>query len=163
MAFELEKIQKEYVQKIDQLLLTTFDIETDKRRTRIMEKFNISRTPVNRTDEEQELVDLAEGLTKLVLKKQVPRRLQINAPIKGILEKLRLKGYVHPLKDKASGNPGLQLFTDIEIVKKYNSVIYGILNFYSGVGNISKIKGICMLLRQSCALTLANKHKKNRN
>jgi predicted AAA+ superfamily ATPase len=163
MAFELEQIQKEYTHKIDQLLLTTFDTETDKRRTKIMEKFNISKISANRTFEEQELVNLAEGLTSLVLQKQVPRRLQIKHKIKKIINKLRLRGYLHPLKDKASGNPGLQLFTNNEIVKKYNSIISGILNFYSGVGNISKIKGICMLLRQSCALTLANKHKKSRN
>jgi hypothetical protein len=76
---------------------------------------------------------------------------------------LRLKNYIHPLKNKASGNIGLQAVADVEIVVKYNAVIYGLLKFYSGVGNIPKIKGIGMLLRQSCVLTLANKHGKSRS
>jgi Type II intron maturase len=35
------------------------------------------------------------------------------------------------------------------------------LNWYSGVNNFCKVKGLAQLLHKSCILTLANKHKKS--
>jgi hypothetical protein len=70
---------------------------------------------------------------------------------------------LHPIKNKATSNFHLGFHTDSEIVAHYNSVILGILNWYSGAGNFVKIKGLAQLLRKSCVLTLAKKHKKSMN
>jgi hypothetical protein len=48
-------------------------------------------------------------------------------------------------------------------VLHFNTVIQGLLNWFSGAGNFSKIKGLAQLLRKSCVLTLANKHNKSMN
>jgi hypothetical protein len=87
--------------------------------------------------------------------------IRMTAQIKDIFEKLRCLGYVHPYKDRAISNVKLQIFRDDEIVLKYNSIIRGLLTWYSGAYNFIKVKGIALLLRISCVLTLANKHKKN--
>jgi hypothetical protein len=52
-------------------------------------------------------------------------------------------------------------FTDSEIVLHFNSVILIILDWFSGANNFVKLKGLALLLRVSCVLTLANKHKKS--
>jgi hypothetical protein len=85
----------------------------------------------------------------------------VNAPIGEVFAKLRLKGYIHPIKDRAVGNVYLNLYSDAEIVKHYNAVIHSLLQWFSGAGNLSKVKGLAQLLLKSCAPTLANKHKKN--
>lgn len=40
-------------------------------------------------------------------------------------------------------------------------LISGMLNWYSGVDNFHKVKNLVQLLRKSCILTLATKHKKS--
>lgn len=61
------------------------------------------------------------------------------------------------------GNSGLGFHTDAEIVLHFNMVIQGLLNWFSGTDNFSEVKGLAQLLRKSCVLTLANKHKKSMN
>ena len=43
------------------------------------------------------------------------------------------------------------------IVKKFNSLINGILNYYSFVSKRSDLWKVCDVLRKSCALRLADK------
>jgi hypothetical protein len=112
------------------------------------------------SEEDKELILLSKDLALEQLNKEVPRRIAVNATIKETAEKLRMAGYMHPLKHKASANAKLKNYTDTEIVRLYNSVIAGILGWYSGAGNFSKVKGLAMLMRKSCVLTLCQKHKK---
>jgi hypothetical protein len=46
-----------------------------------------------------------------------------------------------------------------DILKYYNAVVRGILNYYSFVDNISRLSSIVEYLRYSCRLTLAKKYK----
>lgn len=77
-----------------------------------------------------------------------------------LCRKLRL---TEPFKDKAMGNSQLTFYTDYEIVSHFNRVIQSLLNWFSGAGNFVKVKGLAHLLRSSCVLTLANKHKKSKS
>lgn len=46
-----------------------------------------------------------------------------------------------------------------DIVKYYNAVVRGIMNYYSFVDNIARLSAIVEYLRFSCRLTLAKKYK----
>ena len=163
-ADKLKKLQQEYLDKADKLVKESLNSEIEKRRKKVAEKFNINvDSPLLQTQEEKDLLVLAKELTILSAAKSVPRRISIYAPIKDSFAKFRFKGYIHPLKDKAMGNSGLGFHTDAEIVLHFNMVIQGLLNWFSGADNFSKVKGLAQLLRKSCVLTLANKHKKSMN
>jgi group II intron reverse transcriptase/maturase len=99
-------------------------------------------------------------------------RMRILVPMKDLIQKL-----ITPLafgssgkgnkfvKNNAKGLPiptarrDLTNLSHLEILNFYNHRIQGILNFYSFAGNYSKLSGILYLLKFSCALTLALKHK----
>jgi len=110
-----------------------------------------------------EKLPLAKKLTIIDSNKFAFKQIYLNAPIGVIFTKLRVKGYIHPIKNKAIGNKNLGLYTDAEIVNHFNCIIYDLLNWFCGADNFSKIKGLGRLLRKSCILTLANKHNKNRS
>lgn len=163
-AYKIKKLQQEYLDKADMLIKESLNSEIEKKRKKVIEKFNINvNSPMLLTQEEKDLLVLAKELTILSSEKTVPRRISIHAPIKETFAKFRFKGYIHPLKDKAMGNSGLGSHTDSEIVSHFNMVIQGLLNWFSGADNFAKVKGLAQLLRKSCTLTLANKHKKNMN
>lgn len=85
--------------------------------------------------------------------------IKVNADIKTIVHKLRLKGFFHPLKDRPKSNSYLVSFSEKEIIKYYNSVMLGLLNWFSGADNFHAVKGVVQALRKSCVLTLSLKHR----
>jgi hypothetical protein len=95
--------------------------------------------------------------------KILQKKIIFKAPINNILANLCLKGYVHTKKKKAIANLSLILNTDFAIILRYNLIIFNLLNWFSGSNNLTKVKNIAQLLRKSCVLTLATKHKKNVN
>lgn len=157
---KIETLQLEYLNKADDLIKESFNEAVEEKRNKVIKKFKINMNePLNKND--SDLLELAESLALESAVKSSPRRVAVNAPIREVFAKLRLKGYVHPIKDRAVGNVHLILYSDAEIVKHYNSVSYSLLQWFSGAGNLSKVKGLAQLLLKSCALTLSNKHKKN--
>jgi len=163
-ADKVKQLQEDYLIKANEIIKESLNSEVEKRRNKIISKFKINKTPGSLlSKEEKDLLGLAKGLTILASDKSSLRRISINAPVGEVFAKLRISGYVHPTKDKAIGNSHLGFHTDSEIVSHFNSVIRGLLNWHSGAGNFAKIKGLAHLLRASCVLTLANKHKKSKN
>lgn len=163
-ADKIKEIQLLYLNDLNRIIDESLNPAIEKRRQSVIKKFNINiKAPSGLNSEEKDLLYLAKELTILGADKSSPRRITIQAPIKDTFAKFRLKGYVHPIKDKAIGNSKLQFHTDSEIVLHFNSVIRGLLSWFSGADNFSKVKGLAQLLRKSCVLTLANKHKKNQN
>ena len=157
---KIEAVQTEYLHKADDIIKESFNEIVENKRNRVIKKFKINtENPLSKSDDD--LIKLAELLALESSIKSSPRRVSVNAPVGAVFAKLRLKGYIHPIKDRAVGNVHLKLYSDAEIVRHYNSVIYALLQWFSGAGNLSKIKGLAQLLLKSCALTLANKHKKN--
>lgn len=96
------------------------------------------------------------------LKVRVTPRLSLHAPIDRLIEKALDRGF---LARNASGKiDGTALrrminYDHADIVKYYNQVIRGILNYYSFADNKKSLGSIVHLLKHSCALTLALKHK----
>jgi len=156
-ATKLLTLRDEYLKKTLELVSETEEELVIKYSQKAMK---ISGFVSAQSEEDKELILLRKDLTLEQLNKEVFHRIVVNARIKETVEKLRMVGYMHPLKHKASGNAKLKNYTDTEVVKLYNSVITGILGWYSGAGNFSKIKGLAMLMRKSCVLTLCQKHKK---
>jgi hypothetical protein len=161
-ADKLTNIQLKYLKEADSIAQESLVPAIEKRRKSVIKKFN-NKSPSTLSKEEKDLLSLAKDLTIIGSEKSVTRKISINAPVSDTFAKLRVKGYIHPLKDKAIGNSGLGFHTDREIVYHFNYVIRGLLNWFSGAGNFSKIKGLAQLLRNSCVLTLANKHNKNQS
>ena len=87
----------------------------------------------------------------------------IKAPLIKLFKELKLAGYIHKLKNKSISNSKLKCYTDVKIITIYNSIIINLLNKFRGVSNFSKIKGLAQIIRKSCILTLASKHKKSQS
>jgi len=95
-----------------------------------------------------------------VATQRVPR-ISVRAPIKDLFLKLRAKGFIHPTKSCAQGNGILTHLSDRELLVLYGSMMRGYLQWYSLADNLGRVKSIIELIRQSCAYTLARKHKKS--
>jgi retron-type reverse transcriptase len=163
-ADKLKHLQEDYLIKAEEIINESLNLEVEKRRNKIISKSKINMNPkAELSQEEKDLLELAKRLTTVGSQKSSPIRISVNAPIGEVFAKLRLSGYIHPIKDRSIGNSHLGFYTDSEIVSHFNSVIRGLLNWYSGAGNFAKVKGLAHLLRSSCVLTLANKHKKSKN
>lgn len=94
---------------------------------------------------------------------RVTPRVSLHAPISKILKRLIERRY---LKYNANGSmvlptarKSLVNLDHADILMVYNSVTYGILNYFSFADNRSSLKSIVRLIQRSCALTLALKYK----
>ena len=94
---------------------------------------------------------------------RITPRLSLHAPIEKILDKLTARGFI-----KYNANGSIRLATarkslvnldHADILGYYNSVINGILNYYTFADNRSSLGSIYRILKDSCALTLALKYK----
>lgn len=163
-ADKVKQLQKDYLIKAEKIIHESLNLEVEKRRNKIISKFKININPKAKLgQEEKDFLELAKELTTISSQKSSPMKISVNAPIGEVFARLRLSGYIHPIKDRSMGNSHLGFYTDSEIVSHFNSVIRSLLNWYSGAGNFAKVKGLAHLLRSSCVLTLANKHKKSKN
>ena len=99
---------------------------------------------------------------KKKLRRRFSRRLYVAAPLKKLVEKLIKNGFAkrnHLSKVLAKGRGDLINHSHYQIIKFFSARIYGILNFYSFASNFAQLRRIIWILEQSCALTLAKKHK----
>lgn len=106
-----------------------------------------------------------DKLIKLVngRKRRVISRLRFRAPILELLELLVKRGYLKWRQRSNYIRPrGLVSIVNLshkDILLQYQSVINGILTYYSCADNRSSLNGIISRLKISCALTLARKFK----
>jgi retron-type reverse transcriptase len=165
---KLKGLLAEYIEKCEALNAEAKDEITEKRKSKLLithtnrqnkkasRRLHQGLTP----EEEAAIKDIAPDIAELDLKKNAVRTISVGADLKMLIEKLRLSGYVHPARDTATSCESLLLNTDVEIIKHYNAVMYGILNWFSGADNFNEVKGIVeSILRFSCQLTLKRKFK----
>lgn len=121
--------------------------------------FLISRYK-NKTNYIQTLVDNTEIIIAKHLIKKSPILL---IPIKKILERLTKKGYIQKLKNlnkyKSKGVGFFTVISDQKIVEKFSNIIKSYCNYYSCANQRSKLWTLIYLLKKSCYLTIAWKHK----
>jgi len=125
---ELKDIQSEYLNKTEQVTSKGIFEIGKKRRDKVAQLYNIPDDVNMRAAKDKDLLELADGITAELANKEGHRKISVNAQVKETIDRLRIAGYVHPIKSKASGNTKLQFLRDDEIVHKYNSVIRGLLN-----------------------------------
>jgi len=95
-------------------------------------------------------------------KSRAPSVVKLKAPLERLMKKALEKGFLRD--DKGLGPRPTSLgwiiqLDHADIIKYYNSVMTGIVNFYSFAENKYKLDGLITALRKSCALTLAKKYK----
>jgi len=101
-------------------------------------------------------------LTKAGRKSRVTGRMSLHAPITKLLSRLHEKGFIKwtPQGKAVPTSVGwLQNMDHADILRYYNAVARGILNYYSFSDNRSSLGGIIRLLHMSCARTFAIKYK----
>lgn len=84
-------------------------------------------------------------------------------PTKYCFEKFRKLGFMHPVKNRAVGNPNYLSFEDSYIIKSFGYLSYSILTWFRCSNNFTKAKILVEFIRQSCFLTLCRKHNKNKS
>lgn len=86
-------------------------------------------------------------------------RIIMNAPIKRVVERLRLKGFMN--KKYQPTRCGRYINMDLwNIVESYKSIEQGILNYYSMANNYARLAArVHYSLKYSCALTISSKMK----
>ena len=100
---------------------------------------------------------------KTSIKQRITPRVGLHAPITKILEKLLENGFCRKSKNGIYSPTAVKRIVNLDhadILSYYNSVIRGILNYYSFVDNYTRLGALVKLhLLRSCALTLALKYK----
>lgn len=111
----------------------------------------------------EKTIQLANVLIEAKLASPVSPTISIYAPIVDVINKLRVKGFFHPTKNRFSSNRFLANLEDHEIVRCYSQLIHILLNYYSLVDNFSNVKAVISQLKHGCVYTIAYKHKKTRS
>lgn len=96
------------------------------------------------------------------LKSVALNKAQMRAPITRILERAKDKNLLVQKDSGAFRATSLRRVSSLEdwrIVNYFSSIIRGILNYYSFINSRSDLWAVVSLIRKSCALTLADKHK----
>jgi hypothetical protein len=99
--------------------------------------------------------------------RQVSNRIKFSVPTKRLLKKYMNKGFLQIAKKGKNVkyvarrvDKWIYLPEDFEVVKRFNSVMRGIANYYCGTEYPSALSELWILLKRSLALTLAHRHKK---
>lgn len=98
------------------------------------------------------------------LQAQAINTVHFRAPIDKMLKKLVDKGLAKYRKDKTVRGTAYikySMFEDEQIVTRFSAIIRGINNYYSCINRRSDLWKVFAVLRKTCALTIAHKHKIN--
>jgi nicotine oxidoreductase len=97
------------------------------------------------------------------LKSRITPLMNLHVPIRKLMERLVLRGYAKWLPGKTSAvGTCLTSIMNLEhrsILYIYNSVLRGIVNYYSFADNRSSLFSIVWIIKRSCHLTFAKKYK----
>jgi hypothetical protein len=96
------------------------------------------------------------------IKQRVSSRLILLAPVKELVEELVTNKFVRRnkfAKIYPCRKTNLIPMDHATIIQYYNSLVRGILNYYTFALNRYSLHGVIQLLQESCAITLASKYK----
>lgn len=89
-------------------------------------------------------------------------KLLLLVPFEFLIKKLSLLGFIHPFKKRAVGNNKYMFLDDKSIIVTFGYFANVLLFWYRCCDDITKIKIVIDILKQSCFLTLCRKHNKNK-
>ena len=112
---------------------------------------------------EKKVIMRKESRTQSRKKVRVQARITQNRPILKLVKKLVERKFFKHLPTgqgvKPHGLTRMMNFDHADILKYYNAVVRGIMNYYSFADNIAKLSSIVEYQRHSCRLTQAKKYK----
>ena len=111
---------------------------------------------------ELELTDNSVDKTVTALRAQAVNTVHFRAPIDKMLARLVERGLAKSREGgtiRGTAYLKISLLEDADIIRRYNAIIRSILNYYSCINHRSDLWKVLAILRKSCALTLAHKHK----
>lgn len=111
-----------------------------------------------RLDSMVRTVKLKTASNKTYYKRTTGNFVKLDAPLGRIISRLCAKGFCDS-KGKPLSKGSWTVQEDFKIVQSYNSILNGLMNYYSGADNGRKLIRIQYILQHSCACTLAQKHK----
>ncbi|AKO77651.1 hypothetical protein EN12_23750 [Vibrio cholerae] len=85
--------------------------------------------------------------------------IHLKAPMSEIIRKLAEKGFCRMADKRPTAKREWLVYKEWEIVERYNSVLRGILNYYSFAYNRSELQSVHYILKFSLAHTLANRRR----
>lgn len=109
---------------------------------------------------EETVVEGAKALADVSWEQKRVTAIRITCPISQVRRKLGMEGFMHPLTLAPTSNRKLLLLEDWEIIQNHGWLMSGLLEYYRPADNFSTVKSLVELIRRSCSLTLARKHKK---
>ena len=111
----------------------------------------------------EDTIQLADALTDAKSRSDTPRLISVYAPIHEIVDKLRVKGFFHPIKNRYCSNKFIAFLENHEIVRCYSQIIESLLNYYAPSDNFSRIRAMASQLKLGCVYTIARKHNKGKH
>jgi len=164
MAVELNDVTENFLKTLKKIEVNVKNNWLANRRKSVVEKYknkfvskNLVWTGISRKDSKN-IIGL---LSRQVFSVKKISKIFLIFPLKDFYNKLRVLGYIHAKKNRSIGKISLINVTDYEIIKYFNKLICGYLNWFRCVDNIYDIKKIWYILIKSCLYTLARKHKKD--
>ena len=110
-------------------------------------------------------VQVHSGAIRKAYKSRISARTRLYMPVDKVLKKLHSKGFLkrrlgkNGLEYNGTRRKDLVNLDHADILRYYNACYRGLANYYSFAINRGRLGSIGWLLKQSCALTLANKMK----
>jgi len=160
-------LTKQIKEEVEDFLQTHLKQELDPKKTEII---NLRAGKVSFLGYEiflprnKKLVKYKKEGGKQTVRRQTPT-LRFQLPVDRIIKRLKERGYVTQMNNKwrPISKSGYTPLEDEIIVRHFQSVWRGLLNFYSGSTNWSHLQYIHYLLHMSCAMTLAHRHRSSSN
>lgn len=157
---------KEIKQKVSNFLKNSLSLELNEDKTKITNlnksSFFFLGTTISGNRKKEKPIKLITKNGKTYKVRNTPR-LSLHAPIAKLLEKNLLNGFFRRTKIirdiKPTALRRMVNFEHADILRYYNQVIQGIINYYSFADNRKSLGTIIHGLKHSCALTLALKYK----
>lgn len=156
----------ELLEQVRLFLDKNLNLELNKSKT-LITKFSrginfLGAIITNRVVHQKPIKMIKAGPTKGLLARVSPR-LSFHAPIRKLIDRLVLRGYMRWSKTQNRATPtalrSLVNHDHPNILRLYNSVNRGIINYYCFADNRKSLGSIVYGLKMSCALTLALKYK----
>jgi group II intron reverse transcriptase/maturase len=111
-----------------------------------------------RVDESKKITTLKNKAGMYYTKRTTRHFMKLDAPIQRIISRLCLKGFCDD-EGKPLSKRAWTTLEDHLIIRRYNEMLNGLFQYYSGADNQRKLIRIQFILQHSCACTLGQRHR----
>jgi hypothetical protein len=116
---QIKRLQHDYLTQVDVVIKESLNSEIEQKRKKVQGKF-YKNSGAFFDERKENLGVVVKKLTLFPSKRFSLKKIFVNASVGQTLTRLRLIGYVHPVKNKAVSNFYLSFYTDLIIVTHVN-------------------------------------------